>query len=52
MNEQRIAIWPNHDWCYYEEIEEMTHKSDDYLICNVPEDWTFEEIEEFVGRSF
>jgi len=27
-----IILWPCGEWCYRYELEEMTHKSDDYQI--------------------
>lgn len=28
----KVAIWPNGDWCYVEDLPEMSHLSDDYRI--------------------
>ena len=27
-----ICLWSDGTWCYYEELEEMTHMSDDFEI--------------------
>ena len=26
-----VAIWPDYDWCLIDEVDEMTHKSDDFI---------------------
>ncbi len=30
MNSDDIAHWPDGTWCYGDELEHMTHMSDDY----------------------
>jgi hypothetical protein len=34
-----IMVWPNEVWCYREELESITHMSDDYevLVAGSPE---------------
>lgn len=36
---QKICVWPDYEWCYFEEIEEFTTspmaKSDDFKIVEV-----------------
>jgi hypothetical protein len=27
-----VILWPDGDWCYRDELEEYTHKSDDYAV--------------------
>lgn len=27
-----LVVWPDGTWCFFEEIKEMNHKSDDYRI--------------------
>ena len=30
-----VCLWPDGTWCYYDEIEEMSHMSDDFEIVPV-----------------
>lgn len=32
-----IYVWPNGDWCEIDELESMTHLSDDYLAVALTE---------------
>jgi DNA-directed RNA polymerase subunit M/transcription elongation factor TFIIS len=32
-----ICVWPDDTWCYEDEVEQQTHKSDDYFKLRVPE---------------
>ena len=36
-----ICLWPDGSWCYREELEEFSHKSDDYEVVpfNTPRYW-------------
>lgn len=27
-----VFLWPDGSWCYREEVEEYSHKSDDYKV--------------------
>jgi predicted transglutaminase-like protease len=40
-----ICVWSNGTWCYEEEVESMTHLSDDYYWIDAS---AIENIEEFV----
>jgi len=35
MNSEDLIIWPDNSWCYAEELEEYTWKSDDYVLVSV-----------------
>ena len=45
-----ICVWPDGGWCHESELEEMTHRSDDYLTMDVSEDYDDEAIEEYVAE--
>lgn len=47
---QAIYIWPDGAWCYEDELEEMSHKSDDYSIQEIPADFSDTDIEIFVQK--
>ena len=47
---QTIYIWPDDTWCLPDELEEMSHKSDDYYIQEIPDTYTSDQIEQFVYR--
>lgn len=32
MNDEDICVWADGTWCYGEELEEMTHMSDDFRV--------------------
>lgn len=35
-----VTLWPNGSWCYWHEIDEFTHMSDDYkIICEGTEEY-------------
>lgn len=39
MTPEDLIVWPNGAWCFRNELEEMTHLSDDYKVLesNTPE---------------
>ena len=39
----RIYVWPDSEWCHEEEIAEYGHKSDDYLLTEIP-DWNKQQM--------
>ena len=44
----KIMYWPDGDWCYADNLEEFSWKSDDYATLLVPEDLLYEEIDTLV----
>ncbi len=32
VNGEDVFLWPDGDWCYRDEYEGMTHKSDDFEV--------------------
>ena len=32
FDHEDVIVWPCGDWCYRYELEEMSHKSDDYRV--------------------
>lgn len=46
---ERIYIWADGTWCYEEELEQMTHMSDDHALVTLLDD---EEPEDAVARYF
>jgi hypothetical protein len=43
-----IHIWPCGTWCYQDEQHEMSHKSDDYEVHQVPDSFMSDEIDSLV----
>ena len=49
MNEtETIYVWPNGTWCSQDEAESYSHMSDDYEVVDVPQEWGYEEIDNYV----
>lgn len=46
-----ICVWPNGTWCYHDELEEMTHMSDDFERIAMPADASFEDCDERAAAS-
>ena len=46
-----ICIWPDGTWCYLHESEQMSHMSDDFLRVELPENFSEDEIHEFVQKE-
>ena len=36
-NNDDICLWADGTWCYPDELEDMTHKSDDYEVIGTDE---------------
>ena len=34
---ERVCVWPDGEWCYESELEEMSHRSDDYTVIEIAE---------------
>lgn len=35
---EKIAVWSDYDWCYFDLLEEyLNFKSDDYIVADVPD---------------
>ena len=35
FNKEDLVVWPDDSWCYLEDLEEYTWKSDDYVVVSV-----------------
>lgn len=35
--ENKICVWADYSWCWREDLEEYSWKSDDYMVLDVPE---------------
>ena len=42
----RVCVWPDGTWYYFEELEEVPWKSDDFAVIEVPND--VEDIDEWL----
>lgn len=46
----KVYVWPDGTWCYGDELEEMTHMSDDYQVHETVlmdaelEEWILEQV--------
>lgn len=53
MCTEQIAVWPDAEWCYVDELEAQLMppcaKSDDYIVLN-PGICTEDQIQDFVER--
>lgn len=47
-SKQKIFVWPDDCWCREDELESMSHKSDDFTICYYPENYSDDEIDKSV----
>jgi len=45
MDYESVCVWPDGEWCYECELDEMAHKSDDYEI--IPAQYFFNDKEIF-----
>ena len=45
---ETIYVWPNGTWCSQDEAESYSHMSDDYEVVYVPQEWGYEEIDNYV----
>ena len=34
-DKHKIIVWPDYEWCYYDELWLYSHKSDDYSIAEI-----------------
>lgn len=50
-DEIQICYWPDGTWCYRQELEQMSHMSDDFARAELPENLTEDEIHEFVQKE-
>lgn len=48
--EVTLVVWPDNDWCYFEDLHEYSHKSDDWKIIR-PSIEDEDEIDEIVQDS-
>ena len=32
LSREDIMVWPDGTWCYREDLEDMAHMSDDYIV--------------------
>ena len=48
--EVTLVVWPDNDWCYFEDLHEYSHKSDDWKIIR-PSIEDEDEIDEIVKDS-
>lgn len=39
----KIVYWPDGCWCDQDEIHQMTHKSDDFAVLEIPDDVHYED---------
>lgn len=46
MNTRRVRIWPDEEWVFEDEYDEVQDqwKGDDYLTVEVPERWEMDQI--------
>ena len=53
MNDLTFAVWPDGTFCEWAELEQMTHRSDDYEIVEVPDDENdpYAWIEEYASKK-
>ena len=40
----KVIVWADGTWCFDEELEEMTHLSDDYMSIELPDNSTLDEV--------
>lgn len=45
METYDIYAWPDKEWCHDWELVDYSHKSDDYQILKIPENFEEEDIE-------
>ena len=43
-----VYAWPDGTWCFPNELNAMTHKSDDYLAIVISDDLNSSEIDELI----
>ena len=48
---QFVYAWADDTWCYADELQEYAHMSDDFASIGLPEDYSYEEIDQAV-RDF
>ena len=54
MNDSTFAVWPDGTFCSWDELEQMTHRSDDYQLIEVPasvED-IYAWIEDYAAKNY
>lgn len=47
-NAVTIYVWPDGCWCEHDELHEMSHKSDDYVVLTVSDECDGLKIDELV----
>lgn len=45
-----VCVWPDETWCFQDDIEEYSWKSDDYIIYHVPDELSDEDIDALVTK--
>lgn len=49
---EEICIWADYDWCWLNEVEEYSWKSDDYITVNIDfdDEPTIEQLKAALGE--
>lgn len=45
METYDIYVWPDKEWCYDWELADYSHKSDDYQILKIPENFDPDDVD-------